>query len=484
MKKVRGEMTVFLSLTLMLVAALLFTLVEGARYRCLASYARMDSVMEANSSFAEFDRALLEDYGLLYLDDSYGTGKENLNRVVSRIMNLSRENLDPKTGLGTDFLRMEMKECSIDAYELATDYKGDAFRRQLVEFAKENLPMEAVDILNLNKASPVNAKGAASFAVLKGKQMGTLRLTDEAPSIPSLEFENPLDFIDSLSGKEVLALVAPKDRTISVKRVDLKNVTDKRNNNVGNYEKHKGTGMDSLMWYLIYMKHYFGNFLEPKEGKALDYEMEYMLYGKDNDRKNLECVCGRIMEIREALNLAYLETDAEKSGIATIIATIIALLLANPEAIEALQKAILLAWAHIESLQEMRRLLMGGRIPYVKNAQNWITDVLFPVTSFSENFGVEDDPNGISYQDFLTAFIAVMTAKKQNYRMMSMMELNIRQKEGKGEFRMDCMMQRMDLGYVYEAKPLFLSFVTIGKIDRGAYRFNEEFKISYLTGDG
>jgi hypothetical protein len=293
-----------------------------------------------------------------------------------------------------------------------------------------------------------------------------------------------LDFIDSLSGKEVLALVAPKDRTISVKRVDLKNVTDKRNNNVGNYEKHKGTGMDSLMWYLIYMKHYFGNFLEPKEGKALDYEMEYMLYGKDNDRKNLECVCGRIMEIREALNLAYLETDAEKSGIATIIATIIALLLANPEAIEALQKAILLAWAHIESLQEMRRLLMGGRIPYVKNAQNWITDVLFPVTSFSENFGVEDDPNGISYQDFLTAFIAVMTAKKQNYRMMSMMELNIRQKEGKGEFRMDCMMQRMDLGYVYEAKPLFLSFVTIGKIDRGAYRFNEEFKISYLTGDG
>ncbi|MBQ7505702.1 MAG: hypothetical protein IJT05_00090, partial [Lachnospiraceae bacterium] len=88
-------MTVFLSLTLMLVASMLFTLAEGARYRCLASFARMDRVLQANSSFAEYDRALMEEYGLLYLDDSYGSGEENLNRVVSRIMNLRRDSLNP-----------------------------------------------------------------------------------------------------------------------------------------------------------------------------------------------------------------------------------------------------------------------------------------------------------------------------------------------------------------------------------------------------
>ena len=485
MKKVKGEMTVFLSLTLMLVASLLFTLAEGARYRCLASFARMDRVLQANSSFAEYDRALMEEYGLLYLDDSYGSGEENLNRVVSRIMNLSRDSLNPDGFLGSTLLRMEMKECSIDAYELAVDYKGDAFRRQIVEFCKENLGAEA---LSMMKAKLIPKQKAASLP-----EYGTgLRLMNRKtiqPPTPLLadldfEFENPLEFMEILQGKAVLALVKPKDRTISTKSAELGNVTDKRRNRSGNYQSHKRTGLDGSAWYLLYLKHNFGNFIHPKENKKLDYEMEYILCGNKSDKKNLEEVCGKIMEIRELLNRAYLETDGEKQGIAITIATILAAVLVNPELIEPFKEAILGAWSYIESLQELKVLLKGGRVPIIKTADTWITDVQFPVRSFEKDVEAEDSGTGLSYEDFLTQFVLMLSEKRQNYRMMSMMELNIRQREGKGSFCMDCMIQRMDLGYVYEARPLFLSMVSIGDPDRGNYRFDEEYKISYLTGDG
>ena len=75
-------------------------------------------------------------------------------------------------------------------------------------------------------------------------------------------------------------------------------------------------------------------------------------------------------------------------------------------------------------------------------------------------------------------------AGTQNYRTMSMMELNIRTLPGKEHFRMDCMIQRMKLGYLYEASPLFLSFVTIGDVSGLQYAFPQEMKISYLSGDG
>ena len=39
-----------------------------------------------------------------------------------------------------------------------------------------------------------------------------------------------------------------------------------------------------------YVADHFGNYTEVREGTALDYEAEYILSGKDNDRDNLSSV--------------------------------------------------------------------------------------------------------------------------------------------------------------------------------------------------
>ena len=491
----RGEMTVFLSLTIMLVASLLFTLIEVSRFRCLYALADMDSALEAHSSFAEFDAALLEEYGLLFLDGSYGSGELDLIKVAGRIMDLAEENLDPESVVGKTFLRMKLRECEVDHYELATDYEGDAFRRQAVEFAKENLLTTAVEALQdrLDHGSDGEDTEEIDPGEVVGDVEGTMQEAAEAAAgeegedsggtedASQLEFENPFDLFHLLQGKAVLTLVLPEGATVSTKAVDNAGTVSSRVERTGNYPEHEGTSPGDQIWFLAYLDHGFGCYQETRPDRSLDYELEYILCGKKTDKKNLEEAVGRIMLLREAANLAYIETDTAKMETAQAIAAAITGLLLVPELAGVVSQAILVIWAYVESLQDMRTLLRGGRVPLVKSAETWVTDVLNPATSFDETNGSVEDQRGLSYRDYLLSGLALRDRKALNLGTMGMIELNLRQREGKENFRMDNMIQKMDLGFRYEAAPLFLSFVLIGDVDRGNYSFDREQKISYLS---
>lgn len=496
-KTVRGEMTIFLSLTLLLIASVLFTLVEGARYRCLRSIADMDRVLEAESAFAEYQAELLKQYGLLFLDDSYGSGTENLNRIAGRIMDLSEYNLNPETGFASDLLRMQMKDCGVDAYEVATDYGGDAFRLQACEYAMENLGLTALEMFsqrveNAGKGKQVsdttgysasakisagrNAAREAREAEEKAAEEGT-ELTPNGIQ-PATDFENPLDLFDSLSGRLFLTMILPEGHTLSTKTADLSDIIERRKLYKGNYKTHKSTSIADTMLFFMFLDQSFGCYTGQKENKKLDYELEFLIAGHDSDKKNLETVTKRILLIREVTNFLYLQTDLKKVAIAESIAVAIGTLTMTLPAVEIIKQAILAAWAYVESIMELRNLLEGKKVALIKTEADWITDVLHPKSSMKQ--GTRDCSSlGLTYHDYLVQFLMLMRPELQNYRAMDMIELNLRMKEGNG-FRMDCMIQKMDLSYRYEARPLFLSFVTIGDIDRGNYRFNQEHRISYL----
>ena len=500
-RRVRGEMTVFLALTLMLVASLLFTLIEGARYRCLRSIADMDRIMEAESSFADYNVELLKQYGLLYLDDSYGTGTANINRIAGRIQTLSESNLNPDTGLMTDLLRMKMTDCGVDEYELATDYGGDAFRRQAVEYTKENMGSlvfgafedrvqkgkkgkNMEDTAGYDPAAKVSSGRNAAKSAHEAEEAALEKGEELTPNgiTPATDFENPLDLFDSLHAGSLLAVVLPEGRQLSVKKADLSDSLLARNRNKGNFQDIKKTSIADRMLFLMYLDQSFGCFTEVKEGKCLDYELEYIISGHDSDQRNLEDVLSRILLIREVTNFLYLQTDAEKIAIAESIAVAIGTATMTLVFVELIKQAILAAWAYVESLCELKTLLSGGKVAIIKTAMDWQTDVFHPARSFKGKKGGDGDPMGLSYRDYLVQFILLMGDETLNFRSMDMIEQNIRMKEGKKTFRMDCMIQQMKLSYQYEARPLFLSFVTIGDIDRGNYRFDQEYEISYLTG--
>ena len=76
----------------------------------------------------------------------------------------------------------------------------------------------------------------------------------------------------------------------------------------------------------------------------MDYELEYLIGGYENDQKNLEAVVKKILPIRLGINYAYLLTDEVKKAEAEVLALSLCTLLTVPGITEVVKHAILLAW--------------------------------------------------------------------------------------------------------------------------------------------
>ena len=69
-----GSITVFASLSLMLVASFLLALLESARVKGLEAYSGMHRENAVESVLSEYDRDLFDRFGIFLLDGGYGSG--------------------------------------------------------------------------------------------------------------------------------------------------------------------------------------------------------------------------------------------------------------------------------------------------------------------------------------------------------------------------------------------------------------------------
>ena len=103
----------------------------------------------------------------------------------------------------------------------------------------------------------------------------------------------------------------------------------------------------------------------------MDYELEYILAGKESDKENLESVVKKLLLLRFVPNYAYIQTDSAMKAEAEAAAATLCTLLAVPPITEAAAQGILLAWAYGESIMDLRSLLKGNRVPLVKSKESW-----------------------------------------------------------------------------------------------------------------
>ena len=77
------------------------------------------------------------------------------------------------------------------------------------------------------------------------------------------------------------------------------------------------TKIPQVSWYdkilaLEYADKYLSDYAAPAQDRALAYEFEYVVGGKESDKENLEAVVRRILLTREAANVVHIMMD-EKS---------------------------------------------------------------------------------------------------------------------------------------------------------------------------
>ncbi|WP_432630263.1 DUF5702 domain-containing protein [Brotaphodocola sp.] len=210
---------------------------------------------------------------------------------------------------------------------------------------------------------------------------------------------------------------------------------------------------------------------------ALDYEVEYLIAGKDSDKANLMGALERLLAVREGLNLIHILSDSQKRSEARKLAMEITGLASASPLILVTTFLVMSVWALGESLMDIRGLLAGKKTPIWKKKEDWKLE-LSALLSIGENRKVEEGggKRGLSYLSWLKILLLLGNGVTQEYRMMDLIEKNIQL--GQREFHMrDCLYQS-EIWTTVEAKRVFFS---LGFVERQTGGGDPVYQMELLT---
>ena len=438
----KGSMTIAMC---MMLSVMLGILTAGIKL-CREQYARVQAVNAVDtglySVFSEYERDLLEEYDLFFLDSGYGGGAIDAFRVVQQMENSM--DLTLKTGIRGS----RRENCSITGYRLASDNGGEAFCAQAAEAVRKHLGTDAVKRLK----EYLSNTGEVIEQQQEQKEAGVPPMPEEpVPDDTSVSEitpdNNPLEVIKRIRTMGILGLVLPDNAVISEKEADVSVFTSNRNlqkgmGSLGGRE----SGTSDKLFLQAYAMNKLGTYREPGNPGTLDYQVEYIVGGKGSDRENLKKTVNRMLLLREAANAAYLYTDPEKRAQSGALAASLCTALLIPEGAFVVEKLLLLGWAYGESLLDVRQLMAGGKVPLVKNSASWqlaLSDI-GQIFSLLQD-GQAKNTSGLDYNDYLQILLFTSSRNNLTFRCMDMIEQNIRLKPGKENFRIDSCMECLEM---------------------------------------
>ncbi|MDE5717935.1 MAG: hypothetical protein K2I53_10050 [Lachnospiraceae bacterium] len=403
-----------------------------------------------NSVLAEYHRELLKQYDLLFVDTSYGGSHPEIANTEAHLRNYAQKNCRPGEGSlfgGRDFLAMDMGTVEIPEYSVASDDNGVVLKRQISDYMGD-YPLGAVlDKLSSNigllQGAGIDTKDVDAWRRQYESQIEAIGLPEretEDGGTEEVPLNNPADSVNATRSSGVLNLVLENPAEVSAVKVDL-----------GDYISHRagrmaGTGLcadaveagggSNELVFQMYLFEKCGYYGAEMDKSLLKYQMEYILAGRDTDWQNLEQVTKKLLLWREAANMLYLLSDSAKVAEAQALATALTAVILMPALAEPVKYTILFAWAYVESLQDVKTLLGGGRVPVFKTAADWKMGIgcLKNVRgSLSEDSG----GNGLSYKEYLQIMVFLQDAGTRTERAMDIMEMDIRQTPGNARFRLD-----------------------------------------------
>lgn len=458
-RKIKAYLTVYLALSLMVLLSVVMALLSGIK----KNTARTEEELALNtagwSALAEYHQELFKQYDLFFIDTSYGGSYPGTEAIGEHVKNYANKNLQ-----NTKLLDSRLTLIGVQEAEVATDQGGQVLKRQIVEYEENYLGIEALENLlaefklagqeqvseeELRKQRDENEATLASQPppvrkVTKKKynrDTGDVETYEEEEEVP---IENPAASVNGLRSRGVLSLVIKDTSGISDKQVSLNEYLSYRDDIL------QGTGLlpekaeesslftaekeKVLLEAYIFQK--YGYYGQKKENAALDYQVEYLIAQKSSDVENLKAVVHKLLLFREAANAVYLYGDSAKRAEISAMAASVAAVALAPYLQPLLETSILFAWAYIESIQDAKLLLEGGRVPLIKSASDWQTG-LNSILNFAPESVSKDTSRGLNYQQYLSMFLLTKKENELLFSMMDVMEMDIRKTDYNENFRMD-----------------------------------------------
>lgn len=490
--KSRGSITVFLALILVCLFSGFFAFLEAARVSGLKFNVQMCTMQAKDGLLASYNRPLWENYRLLFWEGQEGDfpGLSSAERLQQDIVEGNWE----KSGVVRKnfyVFPVHLTKVEAEGYQLATDNGGAAFRKQAASMMKQNIAedalkaivevvtkgendqgedqavrqeQEAMEVLeNLLENRNVSSSGAADQTGISSEYVSE----NEGQPVP----ENPIQWMKNVKKNGIFAFLMPEEN-LSQKKIELSDSVSGRKLQEGTISETEKTDISEKMLFRLYLSPNFSDVTEDGQEHALDYEMEYMIAGKSSDKANLTAVVNRLLLLREAANMVYLESNPQKRQEAFAAAALITSAVGQPELAEPVKHGILAAWAYAESLSDVRILLDGGKVSLVKTDDQWHTQLDHLSSTVMENGGKRQQ-KGLSYEGYLQILLWSVSDQKLSERAMTLIEKDT-------GVQMDRMICRMNCTYEYEAQTLFWNFVGVHNTSFSKYCFTDEAALTYF----
>lgn len=450
MVRLKGEITVFLSLALVILVSVLFTVIGAARSHAAAFQTECVADMAMQSVLAEYNRELLEQYDLLFTDIGYGTEESGYVLLERHLLGYMEENFHMEgtffSGEIKDLLCLSAVSAAITEAAGAADGDGMVLERAAVDYMRDRYGMEISYMTEIYAMADTVRKENFLGTAMEEKRLENERkidsvdttVEDEDGKKHKIPVNNPADNVNSRRGSSGILKMMTEKKGISDKEIDSNDYLSHRTGRERDgflFGETEVTAAEDLL-FQKYLMEKCGSYTQEKGGAGLTYEMEYLLAGKNTDRENLRSVVDRLLIIREAANFVYLLSDSGKMAEAEGLAVTLSAVILFPELKDLVKLSILIGWAYAESVNDVRILLSGGRVPLLKSSGSWRMD-LKNAMKLNLDDAQEDCGEGFTYEGYLHALLAVMNRQERNMRFMDIVEMNIRQTEGNRGFRMD-----------------------------------------------
>jgi len=503
----KGSVTIFLSFTLILILSLMMVLLESTRVNGLKTVEKVVGNAAAESTMASFAKQAFERYGLLLVDGGYGKDWLDEEGLIDDFSYYYQESLSAYSGIQSgNLFSVKGVVYRINEMNFLTDQNGEPFVQEVLAF----YPYEAAGIL-LQKLKGYLSGADTGSALLEqiedkdNERKSTdwdqylLEEKNQRMLLVSKSFQvmqtafnqdqyeenikySPIGKAEETEKSGWLSLVMPSKDPLSGKKIDKATFPSET---VIRTKQAADSIYKNELYQVIFDEYLLSNFncyTNCIEESGVQYEVEYIIAGKESDETNLKATLSKIALMREGMNLLYLYNDAEKNAEARLMATALCGWTQIPLLIELTKFSLLAAWAYAETILDIRTLLMDQRIPLYKSKNTW-TLQLSQVSSFLSGGEIKAKSvnNGLSYQDYLRLLLLLQNFEDSSFKTMDMIQERLMIEQP--NFRMENALYEIEFDVEALTTPLFsqLNFVLNQfNQEKNRYLIHQTHRYSYL----
>lgn len=438
----KGALTVFLALSLSIFLGFCVWLIEMAiqnqQRTCFQSIVdvAMDSVL------GEYSLALKERYGLFYVDTSYlgeRPSVENLQRHLKFYVDANMTGRFQQENAPWGYLISD--DIFILSFETATAMGGGSLRNQAVHYMNLS-PGNQNEIAAMEEAWSCFEKAECGDAMADWNNLMEQIAAMELPQrknkegiLEEISLGNPADWVYALSENDILFLCEAQSDIYGTSSYPVQ--TCLSNRGIQKDENADRNFQENHKLFIAYLFKQFGRYRNYRENSVLQYQLEYLLYGKEGDYDNFHETVETIFQWKMWNNSSLALSDGMLYENALSYASQLQVVQLKPEFLEPVAKSILYGCAFLESVSDVNCLLQEGKVPVQKTSHNMsVSDVIDGIVY------MRSGGEGLSYEQYLVGMLSKQDIGITTMRAMDIMEMDIRHITNNPFFQMDYCVER------------------------------------------